>query len=61
MGHALLLAVAVLAAASAHAADFTVPDDFATIQDGLDAAMPGDMVSVRDTPGPWFESRPRRG
>jgi len=55
MRHALLLAVAVLAAVTAHAADFTVPDDFATIQAGLDAAMPGDTVSVRDTPGPWFE------
>ncbi len=51
----LPLVLAVLAAARARAADSIVPDDFATIQAALDAAMPGDTVSVRDTPGPWFE------
>ena len=51
----LPILVAVLAAAPARAADLVVPDDFASVQAALDAAMPGDTVSVRDTPGPWSE------
>lgn len=33
----------------------TVPDDYPTIQAALDAAGPGDTISVRDTSGPYFE------
>lgn len=55
MRGSLALAAAVLAAAPAFAVDSIVPDDFPTVQAALDAAMPGDTVSVRDTPGPWFE------
>jgi cysteine-rich repeat protein len=32
-----------------------VPDDYPTIQAALDAAVPGDTISVKDTAGPYFE------
>ena len=58
-GHSLAVArllalLLLLAAVPARATDLVVPDDVATVQAGLDAAMPSDTVSVRDTPGPWF-------
>jgi len=46
---AVLIAVGLAAgpAEHAHAATITIPDDYATIQEGVDAASPGDMVYVR--------------
>jgi parallel beta-helix repeat protein len=47
--------VALLAAGPSSAASSVVPDDFPTIQAALNAAGPGDTISVKDTPGPYFE------
>lgn len=62
----LLTTVALLLAATAtplRATTFVVPDDIATIQGALNAAQPGDTVSVKDTAGPYFEKLtfPRSG
>lgn len=51
----LLATCLLLPAAVAVPAEIVVPDDRATIQAGLDAAVAGDTVLVKDTPGPYFE------
>jgi cysteine-rich repeat protein len=58
----ILLIVAALAA-PARAAVITVPDDVATVQGALNAAMPGDTVRVRQQATPYVEkiTFPRSG
>jgi hypothetical protein len=50
-----LLASTLLAPHAALAATLVVPDSYATIQAALNAAAPGDTVSVKDTAGPYHE------
>ncbi len=52
---ALVALVLLLRTSAAGAATITVPDDFTTIQAALDAAVAGDDVLVKDTPGPYVE------
>ena len=61
-GVAVAMAVLV-AAAAAPAVVITVPDDVATVQGALDAAMPGDTVRVRQQATPYHEkvAFPRSG
>jgi len=49
------LVVLVPLHSTARAATIIVPDNVPTIQAALNAATPGDIVSVKDTPGPYFE------
>ncbi len=53
-GAALLLGGAAFLVASAASA-IVVPDDYSTIQAALNAAVPGDTIEVKDTPGPYAE------
>ena len=60
----IAVAAAALALSSAtHAATITVPDDFATVQGALDAALAGDTVRVRQQVAPYHEkiAFPRSG
>jgi parallel beta-helix repeat protein len=62
--HRIIMAAAALALSSAtHAATITVPDDVATVQGALNAAMAGDTVRVRQQATPYHEkvAFPRSG